>query len=684
VKSSPTQPQVEPPIQPDQLSAWWQDWVQFVRNAPGRHDEVDGATLFWGEHLFIGCETHRKLGRVARAFGRQAPSFSDTLEYHEVADLRVWGETTPSTLLLHEKILAEHCYIVGPSGAGKSSLGIMPLLVQLIRGAKTKEDKLPDPYPVVVLDLKGDSALFHTVRLEAARRNQPFQFFTTDKQAPTYRFNPFRGFDRGSRTVAQLCQLILDALNLNHGKGYGRSYYTERSRNVLSRTLKRNRNIQSFDELHTELRETVMRADARTKGDAFELLSVIEILTEYRQLVTDPDETISSTDGIIFMPTVLKERQVVYFWLPAALESISVGEIAKLVLFNLRVAAQDWKRAHPDDARNVILVIDELQRVAGENLQGILQDARSFGIHAILANQSLSDLKSPTGFDLAPTIMTNTRVKFFFTSPSERECYVYVERGKGFTEARQFPQKGNPWLKELSPEEFAYHVRLAWPIPWEEYKTRDALPMPSWDEVPGGNFYESDNGVPIEEEEEPLSDILPFNFKLIRDAEWETQVAAIQALFEPESLAGISGTLFEESEEVPRSAISTDDLNRIRQGILDSINERGPDRSKCLVNLLFDNYVNGVERVPTWEDLWKECWGEPLSSLRGANIQPAATLRQAVSRVRDYAARYFADPISARWPFRAVIELSDYRLRFVTVSPPTSDESGFPPPDPDD
>src|SRR5262249_8280773 len=157
----------------------------------------------------------------------------------------------------HEKILSEHCYIVGPSGAGKSSLGIMPLLVQLMRGAKTKNDELAPPYPIVILDLKGDPALFHTVRLEAARRKQRFQFFTTEKHQPTYRFNPFRGFDRGSRTVAQLCQLILDALNLNHGKGYGRSYYTERSRNVLSRTLKRNRNIQSFDELHQELRETV-------------------------------------------------------------------------------------------------------------------------------------------------------------------------------------------------------------------------------------------------------------------------------------------------------------------------------------------------------------------------------------------------------------------------------------------
>jgi hypothetical protein len=662
VKTPPT----EPPAQSDQLSAWWQEWVEFVRNRPGLFDDVNEERFFWGDHLFIGSETHNELNRVPRAFGRQAPAFSDTLEYHEVEDLRAWGRTKPAPLLLHERILSEHCYIVGPSGAGKSSLGIMPLLIQLMRGAKTRDETLSDPYPVVVLDLKGDPALFQTVKLEAERRGQPFQFFTTDKHAPTYRFNPFRGFDRGSRSVAQLCQLILDALNLNHGKGYGRSYYTERSRNVLSRTLKQNKNIQSFDELHAALRDTVSKADIRTKGDAFELLSVIEMLTEYRQLITNPEETISSTDGIIFMPSVLQDRQVVYFWLPAALESISVGEIAKLVLFNLRVAAQDWKRANPGKAREVILVIDELQRVAGENLQGILQDARSFGIHAILANQSLADLKSQTGFDLAPTLMTNTRVKFFFTSPSERECYVFVERGKGFTDARQFPQRGNPWLSDLSPEEFAYHVRLAWPYSIEEYRRREALPPPTWDDVPGGNFYLRETPAPDEEQEAPVSDLLPRDFNLLRDEEWERQAAAIRALFaEKDAVAPTEQT-----------ELSPEDIKRMRDEILASIAERGgPDRAKCILNRLFENHLNGVEAAPTWRDLWKECWREPLDTRRGADVEYAGKVRSAVHRVRDILHRYFAD---RSWPVRAVIDQNEYRLLFVP-QPAENEELPEPP-----
>jgi hypothetical protein len=230
---------------------------------------------------------------------------------------------------------------------------------------------------------------------------------------------------------------------------------------------------------------------------------------------------------VIFMPNVLKNREVAYFWLPAALESISVGEIAKLVLFNLRTAAQDWKRQHPTDPRRTILVIDELQHVAGENLQGILQDARSFGISAILANQSLWDLKSPTGFDLGPAIMTNTRVKFFFTSPAENECYVFVERGKGFTEARPSPQLGNPWLSDLSREEFAYHTRMAWPLPFSEYEKRDRTSLPSWDEIPQGCWRTETAKAPQKE----TPNQLPSSFDFVRDTEWQSQLESIRKLF---------------------------------------------------------------------------------------------------------------------------------------------------------
>ena len=150
----------------------------------------------------------------------------------------------------------------------------------------------------------------------------------------------------------------------------------------------------------------------------------------------------------------------------------------------------------------------------------------------MLANQSLKDLRSPTGFDLAPRVMTNTRVKFFFTAPVEGECFVYVEREKGFTKARQFPERGNPWLRDLAPEEFAYHVRLGVPFSYEEYTRREAMPLPTWDEIPGGDWTKTVKppaSVPFEMEER--SDVLPHEFSLVRDEEWKRQLTSIRELF---------------------------------------------------------------------------------------------------------------------------------------------------------
>src|SRR5205807_8135630 len=114
--------------------------------------------------------------------------------------------------------------------------------------------------------------------------------------------------------------------------------------------------------------------------DAFELLSVIESLTHYEQLVTTADH--ERGDDTIRMDRVLEEREVAYFWLPTAKESATVSQVGKLVLFNLRTAAHD-RQSEGKERRQVFLFIDEFQKLAGENFQQILQQARSAGIAAI-------------------------------------------------------------------------------------------------------------------------------------------------------------------------------------------------------------------------------------------------------------------------------------------------------------
>ncbi len=324
-------------------------------------------------------------------------------------------------ILLHEPMLYEHVHISGRTGSGKTSMGLMQQVIQLIRGHRTGctwSDKLP----VIIIDLKGDEVLFQTAKAEAEARGQKFRFFTLEPGKASFYFNPFIGFQSATLTVPQLVHLNLDALDLYHGTGYGRGYYSQRSRFLLSQALRNPVGIDSFKDLYARLK-TLYSQHPDDFRDAFELLSVVESLTFYDQLVTSAAQELG--DETIRLDRVLEDREVVYFWLPSVKESATVAQVGKLLLFNLRTAADD-RQSKRKEKRQAFLIIDEFQKLAGENFQQILQQARSAGIAAILANQSLSDLKTPD-WDLTPTIRTNTRTKLYFSITEPEEIQIFKE-----------------------------------------------------------------------------------------------------------------------------------------------------------------------------------------------------------------------------------------------------------------
>lgn len=333
-------------------------------------------------------------------------------------------------ILLHQDIVAEHAYISGGSGSGKTSLGILSLLVQLIRakvpGDSDAEGGMP---PIVIIDLKGEYALLHTVREEVRKQAERegrtlddcFRLFTTEKGMATHYFNPLGDMTYPDRYVSDLANLVLDALELNHGPGYGRSYYSRKNYMLLHEVLK-TENPATFEELCNRVLEKTLR-DKEDRHQAFELLATLYGLTEFEQLKPPPNLPESQT---ISMRQVIEQRQVAYFWLPTVESSIIAREIANLALFSYFSAMRARAKTRAP-LRQGYLVVDEFQKLAGDRFNVILQQARGFGLSAILSNQSISDLKTPS-YDLRPTILQNTRLKLYFSFADCREMSDFAKR----------------------------------------------------------------------------------------------------------------------------------------------------------------------------------------------------------------------------------------------------------------
>jgi hypothetical protein len=362
--------------------------VERLRNSEHvSKDVITGASIKEAEHLFLGAEPWQQF-----------------------------------PILLHQSMLSEHVYIAGRTGSGKTSMALMLMLIQLIRGYRASASSWSEKSPVVIVDLKGDKTMFQTAKVEAEARGQKFRFFTLEPGKSSFHFNPFLAFKSGSLTLPQLVQSLLDACGLYHGDEYGKQYFSERHRNLLANALESSSNVDDFRKLHRRIK-ALYGNNQKEFSDGFELVSVMSGLTHYDQLITDAAQ--EQGNETIRLDRVLADREVVYFWLPTVKESVAANRVAKFVLFCLRAAACDRESAG-EQMRQAYLLIDEFQKVAGDNFQGILQQARSAGIAAILANQSLADLKGST-WDLTSTIRTNTRTKLFFSVTEPEEAQAFCE-----------------------------------------------------------------------------------------------------------------------------------------------------------------------------------------------------------------------------------------------------------------
>lgn len=337
-------------------------------------------------------------------------------------------------VFLPKETLREHASIIGATSAGKTSRVLLPLLSQLFRA----NEQTGARGPVVIIDLKGERYFFNAIREEAERAQRPFWYFSNHSHRGTYAFNPVLDLRELGIPLAQVGSTLHAGLNLEHGTGYGASYFSAVTRNYLAALLELAPGAESIDELYAareQLRKLYPRERERREleREAAELISHLHALASRPELnVTSRHPDRACFESRISMKRALEQGAVVYFNLFSKGEEAIARFIGSLALECLYAGTYRFNEDPPADAkplhrRQVYAVVDEFQRIAGRNFGVFLEQARSAGLSLILAKQSETVIDA----ELQDAVQTNTTYRHYFTF---RSAEAIAAAGKVFGE----------------------------------------------------------------------------------------------------------------------------------------------------------------------------------------------------------------------------------------------------------
>jgi len=352
----------------------------------------------------------------------------DRIERNSIYMGRVVADGTP--VLVPFNVFTEHAHGLGDSGSGKTSLFLCPLIEQLVMSGKCS---------VIAIDLKADSLELLATQIAAAERlhaeqgiSIPVKCFSNQADRATFAFNPmtqpfWNQFDLLTQT-----DILCGANGLTYGTDYGAGYFSSANQAVLYHALKSFPHVRTFQELADCIGTVITTAKKEDlhpeiKKAGVHVQEVIKRLANCTALnVTaatghDPQ----AVEQAIDLTQPFLEPQLLYFHLSATLSPSGAPEIARLVIYMLLAAATQTERKHP-----VFLVVDEFQRAIANNVEFMLQLARSMGVGVILANQSMEDLKK-SSVNLIPAIEANCRLRQWFSvSASEDRERVIQSSGE--------------------------------------------------------------------------------------------------------------------------------------------------------------------------------------------------------------------------------------------------------------
>ena len=371
-------------------------------------------------------------------------------------------------ILVHQEIHDQHAHILGDSGASKTALGIAPQVTQKIARADST---------VVIVDLKGDKALFETCRREAERTGKlRFRWLSNEVGNSSFGFNPFLQSHNDRLSVEQLTQQLLQGLSLDYGIQYGAGYFTAMNEIVLNNVL-RESGANSFRELSEKLSDRKWYKQIGHEDDwkqARHLSALVSRLAGSEPVNVVPGmypEQPQIHEQAIDVANLFEEPQVIYLWLRSAVEPTNAPAIARLFLWSMFTAASH----QPQDSNRVYFFVDEMQQIISDGIKLIFEQFRDLGGTIIAAHQTAGQLRRQ-GTDLGDTIDSCTAVKQVFRasdllsierlekmSGTRRDkmptWYQRYERGTGELTERYDPLLAEEGLVRITEEERARYDR---------------------------------------------------------------------------------------------------------------------------------------------------------------------------------------------------------------------------------
>ena len=381
-------------------------------------------------------------GPVLSTFYREieSPGGAETMERADMTDFMAFAQKLAESSDLRERehiligfhselgypiLVPRKCFThsiyVGPTGRGKTSIGVAQRLVQeIMRGDR----------PIVVIDNKGDSALFHEVRDAAKRYNRPFRHFATEIGRSTHAFNPIPSLSGDRISTDQMTQSLADCLRLYYSERYGEKFFAAISLETLQDVFERYPEIASFEEAYLKLgtREFFDRDLDRDRAK--------EVVVTLKRLASiEPLNWTAKKNGsqeilaeAIYMPRVLENNEIIYFWLPIVGESAHARDVSNLGAYDLLTACKVHQIIY-GRAKDVVLLIDEFQAMASVAFETLIQQSRSYGISILMANQTLTDLEKNSS-TLLNSLLSNTGFRMF-QSPCDPDTEDYLIEQSG-------------------------------------------------------------------------------------------------------------------------------------------------------------------------------------------------------------------------------------------------------------